>query len=1053
MGRNLQSVLLATTALTAFAFLQPAKVARAACDEPTANGDTVTCDVDRNTLFTTQGFDNTTINIVTGGRMQGDNAGGDAFRVDATSNATTINMTGTNDVGAGRARIVGRANGDGMVIEGTNTVVNINEFSFIRGNVDGSDSRAIVFDTTGFTSVTVGGTASRIVANINPIDTPNAGEIAMEDINATGGTQLINVNNLGLVNGRSVLGGGNDNFIIAAGGTVMAGGAGANPVIDFGDGTDFLSLAGTLTGTAATTTVQMGAGNDSMLLSVGLSYTGNLDGGSGSNRLNLTGSGSDTLDLSTIFNFERLTVSGGTWTVQNTIQNPTLGRLDRTLIVSGGSSVLNVDTALTVSLNTLVEIGGTLNIQNSRTLTTNGVSTIETGGTLNVQQGGTLTANNGVVVNDGTFVVAGMVNGTGLVFLINGSAVLDGDADGGTLGASNDVFVTAAGTTVTTAGNMLTFNGAFVINSGGNSAAVNGTLIANQGATVQNGSMLTVNGAMTNNDTFIAQTGATTTVAAGGTLTANADVTNSGTLNVDGTVNGASAFTNTGSVNFGGVANTLASASYTQDAGSTNFQIDDGGGVSTITTQAFTFNGGSVNVNATGTNFNLGDQFLLVDNNGAGASTLDPSVALTTNIGAFLPQLQIIGGDLFLVLNPLAAILGNDAPQTPNQISTAEDLLTLAGNPGTDLNTLLQIFNALTPDQQRLALDTLSGEQYGAGQSARVEAFHNFFSLLQRRLNLGGGTDGQDNAFAGRNYQIAGGEGATLIAAPAQVEGRDGRSMSAWAETAGLFGSRDGDGNGFGFDYYSAGVAGGLDAWVSRTVRVGVALGYAQLGVDSDNPGGGEIDAESVQAALYGRYLRGGLRVDASVGVGLNWYDSSRAIIIGGARRTAEGDYSGVDVGASVEIGYTIDMGIFNFEPSLGFTYARVHTDGFTETGTAGGLALNVGDMTTHSGRVRGGVTLSERYATSFGWVEPSLRVGMSFEVLDDNAVVSRRFVASSAPFATVQGAAADRVSGEVAAGLTAQLSAAWSFSGQYRGEFSGSDRVHAASLRATYRW
>jgi hypothetical protein len=85
------------------------------------------------------------------------------------------------------------------------------------------------------------------------------------------------------------------------------------PAIIGGDGVMNLIIAGTVITGGAPMAVQLGAGNDVVTLNTGASVDGAIDGGGGTNTLNLTGSGAGTLGATA--NFANVAINAGTWTL------------------------------------------------------------------------------------------------------------------------------------------------------------------------------------------------------------------------------------------------------------------------------------------------------------------------------------------------------------------------------------------------------------------------------------------------------------------------------------------------------------------------------------------------------------------------------------------------------------------------------------------------------------------------------------------------------------------------------------------------------------------
>jgi uncharacterized protein with beta-barrel porin domain len=87
---------------------------------------------------------------------------------------------------------------------------------------------------------------------------------------------------------------------------------GDGAAIQTGEGNDVLSNYGTITGNTGRA-ISMEGGDDTLNLYAGSSIAGRIDGGVGTDAINLFGAGSGT--LANVINFETLNVQGGSWTV------------------------------------------------------------------------------------------------------------------------------------------------------------------------------------------------------------------------------------------------------------------------------------------------------------------------------------------------------------------------------------------------------------------------------------------------------------------------------------------------------------------------------------------------------------------------------------------------------------------------------------------------------------------------------------------------------------------------------------------------------------------
>jgi autotransporter-associated beta strand protein len=239
-----------------------------------------------------------------------------------------------NISGIGRVFVSGLAAGETLTLAGTSTVsggFTVNDGSAlantgsIAGPVALADGGSLTNSGTVSGDVTVTGLATAAIANSGTIGgtVRHGGGAALTLTSADGGTIGNGINAI-VATGASI-----DTVFLAAGSTT-------NGAIGLGDGADGLTLAGASSGG-----VDLGAGDDRLTLVTGAAVGGMLDGGAGSDALVLTGTGTGTLDVSTLRNFDMRTKDGaGTWSLTGTDASAANWQVDAgTLALAGGTAV------------------------------------------------------------------------------------------------------------------------------------------------------------------------------------------------------------------------------------------------------------------------------------------------------------------------------------------------------------------------------------------------------------------------------------------------------------------------------------------------------------------------------------------------------------------------------------------------------------------------------------------------------------------------------------------------------------------------------------------
>lgn len=209
--------------------------------------------------------------------------------------------------------ILGR-NGSGVGSDGTGRVVNTGT---ITGQWDGvainGDGDGVDIDFIG--SVVNSGTIQGLSATgVDSGGRPNSAEgVAMGGgtIQNNAGATIFGAGNAVLVNHDTNPGGVADGATtIANAGTIRAGSGSAIRLV--GNFADTITNSGTITGGAAGA-IDMGGGDDTLNLLTGSVVTGTVDGGAGNDLVTLGGAG--TGGFAGAVNVERLSVTGGNWTL------------------------------------------------------------------------------------------------------------------------------------------------------------------------------------------------------------------------------------------------------------------------------------------------------------------------------------------------------------------------------------------------------------------------------------------------------------------------------------------------------------------------------------------------------------------------------------------------------------------------------------------------------------------------------------------------------------------------------------------------------------------
>ena len=351
----------------------------------------------------------------------------------------------------------------------------------------------------------------------------------------------------------------------------------------------------------------------------------------------------------------------------------------------------------------------------------------------------------------------------------------------------------------------------------------------------------------------------------------------------------------------------------------------------------------------------------------------------------------------------------------------------------------------------------LGGAILGDIHEITVETAGPWKSAVNDRLNATGATSCIVAGAGGcLTRYAANGPGATEVATDAEdpfawldVGLRPEGQLSFWGRLIGVQGDNRGRGIVGGSDFTVTGGIGGVDYVFTERFIAGVAAQWTNTDVDFKH----RIDTAGVQSFEIGGYFSYGdvdFCINGNASIVFHDFDTYRFVF----GDLAHGAYDGRTVSAYVEAGTVFEFGVFRLEPLAAVSFAALETDGYTETGTAGGNLLIVRGAEHESLRSYVGARFAYPFSLESGRkIVPEARVMWAHEFLDDQS----RFVATltsipNNPF-TVRGQefARDGLLGGV--GLNLPLSARATIYVDYDVFLSRDQVIQSASLGARVSW
>ena len=340
-----------------------------------------------------------------------------------------------------------------------------------------------------------------------------------------------------------------------------------------------------------------------------------------------------------------------------------------------------------------------------------------------------------------------------------------------------------------------------------------------------------------------------------------------------------------------------------------------------------------------------------------------------------------------------------------------------------------------TNEEQRAALlevirDTLPDEVNSTGETT-IASTDLIFDMIMDRLSGGGFTvadNGSDTGLSAGDTPLGG-------AGKWALWGRIGASTAEYTPS-GV--------NGFDADTWGGTI--GIDGEVAPNTRLGLGVFYTESSIDENGTAANSSnDIDGTGAVAYMSYRPGAWYLNASLGYGMNSYDSQRRSV-GGVNIA---DYDGTQFVARAEVGYMFVSGQWDLTPNVGLRYNLVDVDSYTETGP---LPISVDSQTTESLRAVAGVNV--RYTMALeggGRLIPEFGVKILTELADPNEALTGAVVGGGA--FTTQTTPRDDVSYGVGGGLTYEASDRVTFRVTYDSEFQSdyTEQTLAAAIRFAF--
>jgi|FEC22Drversion2_1045045.scaffolds.fasta_scaffold00159_12 outer membrane autotransporter protein len=416
---------------------------------------------------------------------------------------------------------------------------------------------------------------------------------------------------------------------------------------------------------------------------------------------------------------------------------------------------------------------------------------------------------------------------------------------------------------------------------------------------------------------------------------------------------------------------------------------------------------------------------------------------VSSNFAFLTPTLSYDTNNVYLTLFQNQSAFAAGA-QTANQYAVGAVLDQVNAGATGDLNDVLNALSVLSNSQGPAALDAISGQPYADFGTTNLQGANLFMSAVGQQMAAARGTasTGQRQALA-QACDIDACEGAT--------------PWTAWAGALGGLGSVAGNGNASTLTYNFGGGATGIDYRIDPRFLVGFGAGYAagNQWVDSFM---GRGWSDTVSATVYGSFTQSEFYANALAGYAYSANQMQRQIVIPGLQpRLANGNTGANQFFGQVETGYRVAVfapAPLSVTPFARLQAATVTQNGFSESGSAQSLALNVAPQTTNSLRTTLGATLAGSFElTNHRALDVALRLGWLHEFADTSRPITAALAGAPYNAFTVYGASPQRDSAALGFSAATQVAEAVQAYLRYDGDVNSTASNHALTAGVRFTW
>ena len=365
-----------------------------------------------------------------------------------------------------------------------------------------------------------------------------------------------------------------------------------------------------------------------------------------------------------------------------------------------------------------------------------------------------------------------------------------------------------------------------------------------------------------------------------------------------------------------------------------------------------------------------------------------------------------------------------DAGGSANNAQTAEawDTLVQSSTASANAKAVASVLNDLSQNNEQAyvaALTAVAPEVAPMVQKTQTETANQVFGAVSTRLTGGSISTGGEGMASGDNI---------FERAAVWVQGMFNKSKL------------DNTSKAKGFDADSAGVAMGIEKFVTDDTKIGIGYAYTNTDIDGFMR---STDVDTHTAIVYGEYKPSNWYINGIATYGWSDYSEDKSVAGVGVKA----DYDVETFGLQAMTGYDMQVKGLGFTPEVGLRYVHIKQDAYKDSADQK-VSGNDSDILT--GVI--GAKVSKTWELSNGMnIKPEARIAATYDLFNDdvNSVVT---LANGSAYA-VEGEALDRFGMEFGAGVTAEVNDNVELSLGYEGKFRQDYQDHTGLINAKYKF